>query len=288
MSENNNTIYNYLVVADSSINTASTLSNTSINFGSNLLTTPLNTIIDNNGINTPLGNIGFGEVLIIRDATQAIALPIPNDGLTLKVVDNIEIANQENPIGSTKTNYGYNSITSSAGLLINGLTTFSEHASFYSTVTIESTTQINGSLTVEGQLITNTGLIDTGTTEMTTVYINESLTTSTLTVDSISVITPIIQTTNIITLDFGLYAIGQSWSLLMNGNINTFEFSGGVVGGIYKIWLTNDSTHHILFKANSIINTMGGNIHVGSNAVFLLEVYKYTSTLFRMKVTDFT
>lgn len=124
MSQNIDTIYNYLVVADSTANNTTTLSNTSVNFGSNLLSTPLNTIIDNNGINTPLGNIGFAEVLIIRDATQALALPIPNDGLTLKVVDVVQVANQENPIGATRTNYGFNSISSSSGLTINGLTNF--------------------------------------------------------------------------------------------------------------------------------------------------------------------
>lgn len=124
MSQNIDTIYNYLVVSDTLNNTTTTLSNTSVNFGSNLLTTPINTIINNSGINTPFGNIGFGEVLIIRDATKALALPIPNDGLTLKVVDVIQIANQENPIGDTHTNYGYNSITANTGLTINGTVNF--------------------------------------------------------------------------------------------------------------------------------------------------------------------
>ena len=117
---------------------------------------------------------------------------------------------------------------------------------------------------------------------------NGQITTSNLNVNSISTLTPIIQTTNTITLNFGSYAIGKSWSLLMVANINSFVFSGGVIGGIYKIWLTNNATSHILFKANNIINTMAGDISVGPNAVFLLEIYKYTSTLFRMKVSDFT
>lgn len=125
MSQNINTTYNDLVISDSTNNTTTTLNNTSINFGSNLLTTPLNTTYSNSGITTPISNISFGELFIIRDSVQAVALPIPNDGLTFKVVDTIEVANQENPIGATKTNYGYNSITASNGLTINGLTTFS-------------------------------------------------------------------------------------------------------------------------------------------------------------------
>lgn len=125
MSQNIDTIYNYLVVSDNTNNTATTLNNTSINFGSNLLTTPLNTTYSNSGITTPISNISFGELFIIRDSVQAVALPIPNDGLTFKVVDTVEIANQENPIGATKTNYGYNSITSSNGLTVNGSTIFS-------------------------------------------------------------------------------------------------------------------------------------------------------------------
>lgn len=125
MSQNIDTIYNYLVVSDNTNNTASTLNNTSINFGSNLLTTPLNTTISNSSINTPLGNIGFGEMILIRDATQAISIPIPNDNTTLKVVDTVEVASQVNPIGATKTDYSYDSITASNGLTINGTTTFS-------------------------------------------------------------------------------------------------------------------------------------------------------------------
>jgi hypothetical protein len=125
MSQNINTIYNNVVISDTNNNTTTTLNNTSINFGSNLLTTPLNTTYSNSGIQTPISNISFGELFIIRDSVQAVALPIPNDGLTFKVVDTIEIANQENPIGATKTNYGYNSITSSNGLTVNGITTFS-------------------------------------------------------------------------------------------------------------------------------------------------------------------
>ena len=126
MSEKINTIYNYLVIADSTVDTATQLTNEGLSFGSNLLTIPLNTVYNSSGITTPAGNIGFVEVLAIRDATQALALPIPNDGTTLKVVDTIEVANQENPIGATKTDYSYDSITASNGMTINGITTFTD------------------------------------------------------------------------------------------------------------------------------------------------------------------
>jgi len=125
MSQNTNTIYNNLSINDTTNNTSTTISNNDLNFGSNLLTTPLNTTYSNSAITTSAGNIGFDELFIIRDSVQAVALPIPNDGLTFKVVDTIEIANQENPIGATKIDYGYNSITSSNGLTVNGTTTFS-------------------------------------------------------------------------------------------------------------------------------------------------------------------
>lgn len=124
MSENVDTIYNYIVVSEPTNNTATTLDNTSLKFGANLLTTPVSTTLSGSGITTPLGSINYAEMFVIRDSVQAVALPIPADGLTFKVVDVVQVANQENPIGATRTNYGYNSISSSAGLTINGLTNF--------------------------------------------------------------------------------------------------------------------------------------------------------------------
>jgi len=122
--ENIDTIYNYLVVADSTVDTATQLTNQGLTFGQNLNTTPITSTITGSGINTPAGNINYVEVLAIRDATQSIHLPIPNDNTTLKIVDTVSINSQVNPIGATKTNYTYNSITSSNGLTINGLTNF--------------------------------------------------------------------------------------------------------------------------------------------------------------------
>ena len=153
MSQNVNTIYNNVVISDSTNNTTTTLDNTSINFGSNLLTIPLNTTYSNSGITTPISNISFGELFIIRDSVQAVALPIPNDGLTFKVVDTIEIANQENPIGATKTNYGYNSITASNGLTVNGLTTFSNDLTVNgATTTLQEGNAVNFTITETGSI----------------------------------------------------------------------------------------------------------------------------------------
>ena len=132
MSQNTNTIYNNLSINDTTNNTSTTISNNELNFGSNLLTIPINTTYSNSSITTPAGNIGFDELFFIRDAVGAVVIPIPASNTVFKVVDTIDIANQVNPIGDIHTNYSYDSITPSGTLTING-----------QPLTLQSESQIN-------------------------------------------------------------------------------------------------------------------------------------------------
>jgi hypothetical protein len=109
-----------------------------------------------------------------------------------------------------------------------------------------------------------------------------------LTVDSIPIITPITQSGSTLSIDLGSYPIGESWSTTMTGAINTVVLTNGIIGGIYKIWLTVNGSNHQFHKNCGYLNNLGGNTLMASNTVWLLQIYKADSSLYRIEFQEFT
>lgn len=481
--ENLNTIYNHVRIADPVINNTTEINNSSLTFKSDLLTIPLQTIYSNTGITTPLSSISFVELAIIRDATSALALPIPNDGITLKVVDNIEIADQENPIGATSTKYGYNTVLISDDLTLTGPTifnnlitgsisgnsatstttssapdialsanvpllnlvnVFSQENTFNNIVTntkcvfsnilknilvncnnlpilfttgqdniimgndsgvalttgnsnillgrnsgaslitgagnvsigigsysgtndnssnvsigtqcghnyltlnnnnvsignrsayngvsvllgasnccfIGANTTTNSSITTynksvcigEGSQITASNQIILGTATETTsilgslsvgtllqvsaalgidagttnIHTNGITSTTNLTVDSITTTVTNTIVAGVLNVALGAYAIGRSQFVTMDQNIITIVPSAGVVGGVFKLWLTVDANPRTFFKACGVINNLAGDTVMGANSIWLIEIFKRSTVDWRIRLTNFT
>ena len=110
----------------------------------------------------------------------------------------------------------------------------------------------------------------------------------TLTVNSISTVTA--ATLFGTTLSIGLdgHAICGSWTVTMNVNITVLTPTSGVNGGVYKLWLTVGGVPRTFTKACGVINDLLGDTLMAAGSVWLIEIFKRSSGVYRARFTNFT
>lgn len=127
--------------------------------------------------------------------------------------------------------------------------------------------------------------VECGTTNITTTGITS---TTNLTVSSITTTSSNSILSGVLNVGFGAYAFGRSQITTMNQDVVTFIPSAGVVGGIFKMWLTVDASPHTFFKNCGVINNLAGDTVMGANSIWLIEIFKRSSVDWRLRLTNFT
>ena len=133
--------------------------------------------------------------------------------------------------------------------------------------------------------VSNTLGVECGTTN---IHTNGITSTLNLTVDSITTTVTNTIAAGVLSVGLGAFAIGRSQIVTMNQNIVTFTPSAGVIGGIFKMWLTVDGSPHTFFKACGVINNLAGDTVMGANSIWLIEIFKRSSVDWRIRLTNFT
>ena len=140
---------------------------------------------------------------------------------------------------------------------------------------------------------TNLGL-STDTTAGTINATNWSIDTTgmgtfdTLTVNSISTVTAATLFGTTLSLDLDGHAICGSWTVTMNVNVTILNPSSGVDGGVYKLWLTVGPISRTFTKACGVINNLLGDTLMAAGSIWLIEIYKQSSGVYRANFTNFT
>jgi hypothetical protein len=122
-----------------------------------------------------------------------------------------------------------------------------------------------------------TNITTTGTTSTTNLTVNSITTTVTSTIVA-----------GVLNIALGSYAIGRSQLVTMDQNIITVVPSAGVIGGVFKLWLTVDAAPRTFFKACGVINNLAGDTVMGANSIWLIEIFKRSTVDWRMRLTNFT
>jgi hypothetical protein len=111
---------------------------------------------------------------------------------------------------------------------------------------------------------------------------------TTLTVDSIALVTTLSLTGTTLNIPLGGHAIDKSWAITINNNVTVLNPTTGITGGVYKLWLTVGSTPRTFSKACGVVNNLLGDTLMAANSIWLIEIYKRSSSTYRAIFTNFT
>jgi hypothetical protein len=162
-------------------------------------------------------------------------------------------------------------------------------AIFNALVDINDDLTVNGNLNV--QLLTTTNNLSVTTlASIQSLTVNNTTTTLNLSVGAISTLTVATQAGATFSLNLGTSTFGRSWTWTLTNNVTSIVFTGGVIGGQYKIWMTGGASIFTINKGTivNLPNTLLGVTNIGIGSIWLITVYKVTATLYRADFINFT
>jgi len=157
-------------------------------------------------------------------------------------------------------------------------------------LTINNNLSMNGTFTNEDSILgTITEMIAGAITATNWTIDTTGLGTfNTLTVNSISTVTTLSLSGTVLNIPLGAHAIDKSWTITINNNVTSLVPTAGVIGGVYKLWLTVGATPRTFTKACGVINDLLGDTLMVAGSIWLITIYKRSAATYRATFDNFT
>jgi hypothetical protein len=255
---------------------------------------------------SPVSTIVNVNDTILMDKSLSIQRKTTISAGSIEVRDTINDPYFGDPINTTITPnliqfQNGNSNNQTASMNVSGVNLFNSDSGFVNDITVSNITiqdlggsQINNisrlGLTIGDAALGLTNTIDAGsiTTNNWSITTPGEASFSTLTVDSIALVTTLSLIGTTLNIPLGGHAIDKSWAITLNNNVTVLNPTTGINGGTYKIWLTVGVNPRTFTKACGVVNDLLGDTLMAANSIWLIEIFRRSAGNYRARFSNFT